>query len=106
MADFSIKSFDRLPSIKATLNANLTTATGVTFIMRPKAGGLVKVNSAAVIETAASGVVRYDWATGDTDTPGEYQAEWEVIWPGPKTQTFPTETYHTIAVLADLDGAA
>lgn len=106
MADFSIKSFDRLPSIQATLSANLTTATSVDFIMRPAAGGAVKVNAAAVIVDADGGVVRYDWLAADTDTPGSYQAEWEVHWPGPKTQTFPTLSYHTIDVLADLDGAA
>ena len=106
MADFTIKANDRLPSIKATLSADLTTALGVDFIMRAKTGSVTpKVNAAAVIEDAANGVVRYDWLAVDTNTPGEYQAEWEVHWPGPKTQTFPTTSYHTIAVLADLDEA-
>lgn len=118
MADWTIKAFDRLPSIQATLNADLTTALGVDFIMRPAAGGTAKVNTAAVIVSSAppvfdgtgkltsgGSVVRYDWLAADTDTPGSYQAEWEVHWPGPKTQTFPTLTYHTIDVLADLDGA-
>lgn len=111
MADFTIKSFDRLPSIRATLAAagsavDLTTATGVDFIMRAASGGTVKVNAAAVVVDAATGVVRYDWTALDTDSPGSYQAEWEVHWADGKTQTFPTLTYHTIDVLADLDGAA
>lgn len=105
-ADFTIKAFDRLPSIQATLSADLTTATSVDFIMRPASGGTVKVNDAAVVVDAAAGVVRYDWLLEDTDTPGSYQAEWEVHWPSSKTQTFPTTSYHTIDVLADLDGAA
>jgi hypothetical protein len=108
-ADFSLKAFDRLPSIQATLSADITGAT-VSFIMRPKAGGAVKVNAPAVvvsIDTAAkTSVVRYDWAATDTDIPGEYQAEWEVTFTGGKVQTFPTLTYHSIDVLADLDGAA
>ncbi len=110
MADFTLKAFDRLPSIQATLATggqavNLTGAT-VDFIMRPAAGGAVKVNAAAVIVTPASGVVRYDWTALDTNTPGSYQAEWEVHWADGRTQTFPTTSYHTVDVLADLDGAA
>ena len=106
MADFVLKAYDRLPSIQATLSADLTTAVSVDFIMRPAAGGTVKVNADAVIVDAAEGVVRYDWEAADTDTAGSYKAEWEVHWPSSKTQTFPTATYHTIDILADLDGAA
>lgn len=114
MADFAIKAFDRLPSIQATLSTgpaaapvavNLT-GTTVSFIMRPAGGGPVKVNSSAVLVDAAAGVVRYDWQVGDTDTPGQYEAEWEMVDGAGRTQTFPTLTYHTVDVLADLDGAA
>lgn len=109
MADFSIKAHDTKPSIQATLanggNAvDLSTATGVKFIMATSPGGTVKINSAAVIADAAHGVVRYDWAAADTATPGSYQAEWEVTWSTGK-QTYPTLSYHTIDILADLDNA-
>jgi hypothetical protein len=104
-ADFTIKANDRLPSIQATLSADLTTATGVNFIMKSVQGNTIKVNAAATIVTPASGVVRYDWIAVDTATPGSYQAEWQVTWTGGKKQTFPTLTYHSIDVLADLDGA-
>lgn len=111
MADFSIKANDRLPSIQATLSSggtpvNLTTATSVEFIMKTAPpGNTIKVNAVASIVTAASGVVRYDWAAVDTATPGSYIAEWEVTWTGGKKQTFPTLTFHSIDVLADLDGS-
>ena len=104
-ADFTIKANDRLPSIQATLSADLTTATSVKFIMKTITGNTIKVNTTATIVTPASGIVRYDWAAVDTATPGSYQAEWEVTWTGGKKQTFPTLTYHTVDVLADLDGA-
>lgn len=110
MADFTIKAFDRLPSIQATFSSagapvDLTAATAVKFIMRPTSGGATKVNAAATIVTPTGGVVRYDWLAADTNTPGSFQAEWEVTWTGGKKQTFPTTTYHTVDVLADLDGA-
>jgi hypothetical protein len=110
MADFTIKSNDRLPSIQAAFATagaavNLASATAVKFIMKSAQGNTVKVNTAAVIVDAATGVVRYDWLSADTATPGSYIAEWEVTWGGGKKQTFPTGTYHTVDVLADLDGA-
>lgn len=113
MSDFVLKANDRLPAIKATLNVQgtpvpLDTATKVDFIMRSKGANQSepKVNAAAVIVDPTGGIVRYDWAVGDTSTPGSYEAEWEVTWSDGKTQTFPTKTYHTIDILADLDSAA
>lgn len=109
MADFSLKSHDRLPSIQATLSSGGSpldlTGAAVSFIMAPVKGGVPKVNAAATVVTAGSGVVRYDWAAGDTDTPGSYQAEWQITWSDGRKQTVPTLTYHSINVLADLDGA-
>lgn len=104
-ADFTMKANDRLPSIQATLSADLTTATSVKFIMKTITGNTVKVNATATIVTPSTGIVRYDWLAVDTATPGSYQAEWEVTWTGGKKQTFPTLTYHTVDILADLDGA-
>lgn len=104
-SDFTMKAHDRLPSIQATLSADLTTATSVKFIMKPLQGNTVKVNTAATIVIPATGVVRYDWIASDVDTPGEFLAEWEVTWSGGKRQTFPTLSYHSVTILADLDGA-
>lgn len=110
MADFSIKAHDQLPSIEATLTAagdnpvDLSTAVEVRFIMRDVKLPTAKVNSPAiVVSPPVTGKVRYDWQTGDTDTPGSYSAEWEITWLGGKKQTVPTTSYHSIDVLADLD---
>lgn len=108
MADWTMKSGDRLPSIRATLSSNgapvdLTLASGVSFIMRMIGASLPTVNTPAVVVDPASGLVRYDWAINDTSVPGQYQAEWEVTWPDGKLQTFPTLTYHSVDILDDLD---
>lgn len=111
MPDFVLKSHDRLPSIQAILSSggnpvDLSAAgTSVKFIMKTAQGNTIKVNAAATIVTANSGVVRYDWLATDTDTAGEFLAEWQVTFSGGKTQTFPTTSYHSVSILADLDGA-
>ena len=119
MADFEIKANDRLPIIEAVLGFgapavqadldDLATAlddpaTRVSFIMRKQGDPAPKIDKLAEVVDAAARRVRYQWAAGDTDTPGSYQAEWEVIYPSGKPQTFPLKTYHAIDVLADLDG--
>jgi hypothetical protein len=107
MADFTLKANDTLPVIEAGLSADLSpVGTTVMFIMRRDADPTPKVNAAAEIVDGESGLVRYAWDVGDTDAPGTYKAEWEVHWADGKVQTFPTLTYHTIDVLADLDGGA
>jgi hypothetical protein len=60
----------------------------VTFSMVNAATGTVKVNNAAAtIVTAASGIVSYDFAAGDVDTPGVYWGSFTV------TQSSETNTY-------------
>lgn len=109
--DFVIKAHDRLPSIQATLSTGENTVdlspvgVAVNFILTSAVGVAPKVNAAAVLVDAASGIVRYDWAATDTNTPGSYLGEWQVTWPDGRKQTFPTESYHVISVLADLDNA-
>jgi len=110
MADFSIKANDTLPAFEVSLgigggSLDLTTAVSVTFIMREASGGTPKVHAAAIVDNPITGIVRYEWVDGDTDTPGQYQAEWEIAWTGGKKQTVPTTTYHSIDILADLDNA-
>lgn len=110
MADFSIKAHDNLPALRVQLQTasdelpvDLTNATGVKFIMTATVGGATIISTAGVIENAVQGIVRYDWTTANTSTPGQFLGEFEVTWTGGKKQTFPTGSYITIAILADLD---
>lgn len=94
MADFTIGQDDLLPIIAATLKDEQGAAVDLTgasckFHMGI-AGSPAKINATAVIDVAASGTVHYVWASGDTDTPGTYEAEWEVTYTaGSKPITFP-----------------
>lgn len=110
MADFKIKSHDTLPALRVQLQnerdqslVDLTNATAAKFLMTRTVGGAIVVSAAAVIENAVQGIVRYDWIAADTATPGSFLGEFEITWTGGKKQTFPTGSYITIDVLADLD---
>lgn len=105
-----VKQNDRRPAAEVTIKrgtsvVDLNLATGVTFKMRERTqSGALKVNTAAVITDATNGVVEYRWQSGDTDTPGTYYAEWEVIWNDGTTETFPTLGHDIVIVTGDLDG--
>jgi len=93
--DFIIGQNDLLPVLVATLTdalgvaVDLTTATAVTFRMRNRTTNAIKANAAGAIVTPASGIVSYTWAGTDTDTAGEYDAEFQVTFPSSKLMTFP-----------------
>lgn len=108
MASFTIKKGDRLPALAAICKdsagvvVDLTAATSVKFLMKNAQGGAVKVNTVAVIASAAGGQVRYDWAAIDTDTAGTFQGEFEVIFPTALPLSFPNNEFITINVVSDV----
>lgn len=104
---FYIKQNDTSPSLRSFLRdgdgdpIDLTGAT-VKFLMRPIGGTTLKINDSAVIVTALSGLVQYEWEVGDTDTVGSYQAEFEVTYTGGDVETFPNNGYIRVEVTDDL----
>ena len=106
MADFTLKRNDRLPALRVTCKQadgtvfDLTGCT-VAFHLRNQATGSTKVNSAATLVTAASGIVEYQWAAIDVDTAGLYHAEFEVTQSG-KTITFPNNGHLVVEITEDL----
>jgi hypothetical protein len=96
-ADLYLHQGDRLPWAQATLAdgngdpVDLTTATSVRFVMRAIGAESVAIDQAAsVVGDPTDGVVRYEWATADTEAAdvGAYFGEFTVIFPG-GAQTFP-----------------
>ena len=98
---FYIKEGDRGPSITTTLldpadePVDLSSST-VEFRM---SNGLEDVTGTADIASpATSGEVMYEWAEGDTDVWGGYQAEWVVTTSG-NPQTFPSAGYNWVEIV-------
>lgn len=104
---FYIKQNDTVPSIRATLqNGNgdpvdLINAT-VRFHMRPIGGNSAKVDAEAVVISAASGIVQYNWDAANTDAVGTYHAEFEVTYPDSTIETFPNDGYITVQIIDDI----
>lgn len=104
---FITKRGDLLPLLIATLSdvngpVDLTNAT-VQFHMRDSAGELVIDETATVDpdQTANTGLVTYTWQTGDTDTAGDYEAEFEAVFSG-KPITFPKGSNLRVRIVGDI----
>lgn len=88
---------------EAGVAADLSTATGVLFILRSPDALEPKVAAAATIVSAPAGTVKYVTVLDDLDTAGEYLQEWQVTYAGGAIATFPDEGYNRVVVEADLD---
>lgn len=100
---FIIKQGDTSPSLVATLlsssrePAALTGAT-VQFHMRGSRASATPITGEATIVDPTAGQVRYDWATGDTATAGDYIAEFEVTYLDGAIETFPNDGYMDVTI--------
>jgi hypothetical protein len=116
MADFEITQGDLLPSFRVQLKEDgvvldLTNALSADIIIYTDLGsgvaGTALLNTPAVIETPkTNGIVKYDWVSPQTNTPGSYLIQVEVMWPGPKPETAPTGAKWTMVIWPALEGAA
>jgi len=107
MAIFFIKAGDTSPAIQGTLERpagtpiNLTGAS-VVFVMRKRGADVDTVNAAASLVTPASGVVKYEWQTGDTDDAGTYDAEWKVTFADGTIERVPNTKAQSIKVVPSI----
>jgi hypothetical protein len=98
MADFSLKVGDTLPRIRVTLSDVDGTPVSLAFCtvkFRMKtSSNVIKVFADATIVDGPNGVVEYAWQTADTDTPGDFYAEWVLTFTSSPAgvQTVPNNT--------------
>lgn len=108
MGTLTLKKDDLEPKYIATLRnadgtpVDLTNATTVSLIVKQQ-GGVKSFKAAGSFLDRANGQVQYTWASGNTDTVGTFQMEWEVIWPTNRPETFPNNGYDTLVIGASLD---
>lgn len=108
MSAFSIKRGDTGPTLTAVLSddngvINLAGAT-ILFTMRKvydpdcETAPPLKVSAAATIVDSPNGKCAYAWVAADTDTAGEYLAEFHVTIAGLK-MTYPSAAQIAVTVL-------
>lgn len=102
---FIVKQDDLFPPVDATVtdaDGTVVDVTGATikFSMRnSRSPSTVKVNGATgSIVDAAAGKIRYTMVGTDTDTPGTYEGEFQVIPSQGDSMRVPTEGYITVVV--------
>ena len=83
MSDLSFVAGDTQPSITGTLT-NISesdlAAADVRFQMRLTTEFRYRVDGVASVVSAAAKTVRYDWAVGDLDEPGDYVSRWLIVF--------------------------
>ena len=98
------KQNDLLPEVNMTLfdarGPVVLTGATVKFIMRA-VGGATKINASATVVTALLGQVRYTPTGTDTDTAGNFEAEWQVTIGG-KKWSFPNTGYIPVVIRDDI----
>lgn len=80
----------------------LTLASSVKMLMRMVGTTTAKINAAASILYAATGIIAYPWSASDLNTVGEFEAEVEVTWVDGTVETFPNDGFNTILVVDDI----
>ena len=82
---------------------NVAQAINIAFRMRK-----ARTREAPVVDGVATafdpnnGIVQYKFMTGETDIPGEYDAQWIVTFSLGEVQTFPGDGYDRVIVIDDL----
>lgn len=112
-ADFHIKQNDTSPAIESQLedeDGNAHDISGyneVHFHMADPNADNAKVvadtSSGVTVTDPDNGKVKYEWSSGDTDTEGRFDAEWQVEYADGAIETFPNSEYIEIRIIPELN---
>jgi hypothetical protein len=85
-----------------SLVTELADAVSLTFSLwaSPRAGNPIIDHAAATVVDAANGIVKYVWAAGDTDEPGEYYGRFFVELSDGRNGSWPDDKYVTVVISA------
>lgn len=107
-AEFVIKRGSRLPHMQVTVavpddgtSEDFSRVTSVQFVMADLRG-VVKVNAPGSVVDPAKRIIEYAWADGDTDTAGEYNAEFVLTFSSGEQMRVPTDGYIIVRVVPEL----
>lgn len=108
MALFTIKKGDTKPDLEVTFTQGgsaLTEISSAIMYMRHRQGDRTLVLDGVALEASdeSSGVWKYDWQSGDTDTYGSYDVEFKLTLDDGSIVTVPTHGYERIVVGQDLE---
>lgn len=110
-AIFTIKRHARRPYIRIAVKDkngdafDLAGALTATFIMYDSEG-VEKVSSPGVLASPLTdGVIYYAWGATDTDTAGQFRAEFDVVYTGGEKLTLPVKGALSVRIYEDLNNA-
>jgi hypothetical protein len=98
---FNIGEGDTSPALDFALTPTTIVLTGASAVFRWRpVGGVTWDNEESAVIAVATGTptLRYEWATGDTATPGLYEAQFVVTYTDSSVETFPNSEFITISV--------
>ena len=98
MSDFYFSYPDRLPILRSNLTddngyIDLTTASSVSFIYQIKSRASPAQTGSASIISAVSGLVEYQWGTGEQISGAVYYGQWRASFSNGKQLSFPNDGY-------------
>ncbi len=102
MEPFPIGQGARLPAIRTQFvgdDGAIPDLTGATVVFRLLKDDVLIFERPAIIEgDPTQAIVRYEWAAGDTDVAGAFDAEWIVTFSDGRQETFPPDRYNRVRI--------